>query len=58
MAIVTTILASNRINIKNVGIIHNREFETGSLRVELHDENEVRRAAKVLEQHGYQVNIG
>ncbi len=58
LAIVTTILASNRINIKSVGIIHNREFETGSLRVELHDENEVRHAAKVLEQHGYQVNIG
>lgn len=58
LAIVTTILASNRINIKNVGIVHNREFETGSLRVELHDEIEVKRAAKVLGNHGYQVDIG
>ncbi len=58
LAIVTTILASNSINIKNVGIIHNREFETGSLRVELHDETDVKHATNILEGHGYQVNIG
>lgn len=58
LAIVTTILASNRINIKNVGIVHNREFETGSLRIELHDESEVERAARTLNGHGYAVNIG
>ncbi len=58
LAIVSTILASNSINIKNVGIIHNREFETGSLRVELHDETDVKSAADILESHGYQVIIG
>ena len=51
---------SNMMNagIKNMGIIHNREFETGSLRIDLHDENDVRKAAETLEAHGYPVTIG
>ena len=58
LAVVATILASKSINIKNMGIIHNREFETGSLRIDLHDENDVRKAAETLEAHGYPVTIG
>ncbi|MCQ2079551.1 MAG: prephenate dehydrogenase [archaeon] len=58
LAIVATILASRSINVKNVGIIHNREFETGSLRIDLHDEKEVIKAKEVLEFHGYEVTIG
>ena len=31
IATIATILASNNINIKNIGIVHNREFEEGVL---------------------------
>ena len=58
LAVVATILASNSINVKNVGIIHNREFETGSLRVDLHDERDVQKAKQALEKHGYSVTVG
>lgn len=58
LAIVATILASHSINIKNVGIVHNREFETGSLRIELHDENDVKKAAEILEKHGFASTVG
>ena len=34
IATIATILASNSISIKNIGIIHNREFEEGVLRIE------------------------
>lgn len=58
LAVVATLLASHALNVKNVGIVHNREFETGSLRIEMHDENDVRKAAEVLEKHGYPVTVG
>lgn len=58
LAVVATVLAAKGINVKNVGIIHNREEETGSLRVELHDEKEMESAKVALEQYGYSVNIG
>ena len=58
LAVVITMLAAQGIDVKNVGIVHNREFETGSLRIELHDENDVKKAEKVLVGHGYQVTVG
>ena len=33
IATIATILASNHISIKNIGIIHNREFEEGVLKI-------------------------
>ena len=37
IATIATILASNNISIKNIGIIHNREFQQGVLQVEFYD---------------------
>ncbi|MDE7036490.1 MAG: prephenate dehydrogenase, partial [Lachnospiraceae bacterium] len=37
IAAIATILASNGLNLKNIGIIHNREFEEGVLRIEFYD---------------------
>lgn len=37
IASVATILADNNLSIKNIGIIHNREFEGGVLRLEMYD---------------------
>lgn len=58
LAVVMTMLAAGGIDVKNVGIVHNREFETGSLRVELHDETDVGKAERILSGHGYQVTVG
>lgn len=47
LAQVATTLAFNNINIKNIGIIHNREYEEGVLRIEFYDEAS-QEAAKTL----------
>ncbi len=48
IATIATILASNHISIKNIGIIHNREFEEGVLRIEFYDEDSAANASKLL----------
>lgn len=53
IATIATILASNAINIKNVGIIHNREFEEGVLRIEFYDEASCDKAGMLLKRHRY-----
>lgn len=47
IATLATLLASNGINIKNIGILHNREYEDGVLHIELYD-SDARDAAVVL----------
>ena len=58
LAVVLTMLASASIDVKNVGIVHNREFETGSLRIELHSERDVEKASGILKGYGYAVTVG
>lgn len=53
IATIATILASNHINIKNIGIIHNREFEEGVLRIEFYDEASSQKAAELLRKYHY-----
>lgn len=53
IATIATILASNNINIKNIGIIHNREFEEGALRIEFYDETSSVKAVKLLQKFHY-----
>lgn len=53
IATIATILASNGISIKNVGIVHNREFEDGVLRIEFYDDTSRERAVVLLERHRY-----
>ncbi len=55
IATIATILASNNINIKNIGIIHNREFEEGVLRIEFYDEKASEEATRLLQKHKYTV---
>ncbi|MDD5935753.1 MAG: prephenate dehydrogenase [Clostridiales bacterium] len=55
IAIIATILGSNGISIKNIGIIHNREFEDGVLRIELYDEDALNKALKILKAHNYTI---
>lgn len=53
IATIATILASNHISMKNIGIIHNREFEEGVLRIEFYDELSSQKAAKLLQKYRY-----
>lgn len=55
IATIATILASNNINIKNIGIVHNREFEEGVLRIEFYQETACTKAAQLLQKYRYVV---
>ena len=55
IATVATILASNHLSIKNIGIIHNREFEDGVLRLELYDAEALEVAVELLKKHHYTI---
>lgn len=55
IAAIATILAANNITLKNIGIIHNREFEEGVLRIEFYDEDSSNKAADLLERYRYVV---
>ena len=50
-------LAFNNISIKNIGIVHNREFEEGVLEIILYDDESCTKAAKVLKERNYTVHI-
>lgn len=56
IAIIATLLGSNGISIKNIGIIHNREFEQGVLRIELYEEAAMERAIIILKSHNYTIH--
>ena len=53
IAAVTTILAMEGINIKNVGIIHNREFDEGVMKLEFYDPESLEQGKKLLLKRNY-----
>ncbi|MCR5404805.1 MAG: prephenate dehydrogenase [Butyrivibrio sp.] len=53
LARVATILSDHMINIKNIGITHNREYQNGALRIELHDKAGLDKSHEVLYQAGF-----
>lgn len=55
IATIATTLAVNGISIKNIGIVHSREFEEGVLSIEFYEEEPSVKAAEVLRHHRYQV---
>ncbi len=57
LALLATLLSLHGISLKNIGIIHNREFEQGVLRIEFYDKDAVAKATKVLEANGYHIYI-
>jgi prephenate dehydrogenase len=56
LAAIATILALAGISIKNIGILHNREYLGGDLRIEFYDEESVTRGKSILESKGYTVH--
>ncbi len=57
IATIATILATNQLSIKNIGIINNREFSDGVLRIEMYDEASLNAATALLERNHYQIYI-
>lgn len=55
IAALATILATNGISIKNIGIVHNREFEEAVLHVEFYEEDAKQRAAELLRRYRYTI---
>ena len=55
IATIATLLAVSQISIKNIGIIHNREFEEGALRIDFYDHESAAAAASIIRHHRYQV---
>ena len=53
LALLATLLSLHGISIKNIGIIHNREFEQGVLRIEFYDKEAVNNAKVILERNNY-----
>ena len=49
------ILAQNAISIKNIGIMHNREFQEGVLRIEFYDESATKEASLLLKNNNYTI---
>jgi prephenate dehydrogenase len=55
IATIATILASNNLSIKNIGIIHNREYEEGVLHLEMYDGDSLQKAIDLLRKYHYTV---
>ena len=53
IATIATILAMDKISIKNIGNIHNREFEQGVLKIEFYEEDAMERAIALLKKRNY-----
>ncbi len=56
IATIATLLAFKSINIKNIGIINNREFEEGVLRIEFYDEHAKSLAIQTLKERNYTIH--
>ena len=50
---ITTLLSNNNINIKNIEIIHNREYYDGALLIEFYDSADYEKAVLVLSDNQY-----
>ncbi len=57
IAAVAGLLCDKGVSIKNIGIVNNRSFDKGVLRVELYDKDSKETAIECLKQNGYRVYI-
>lgn len=55
IALISGILAQNNISIKNIGIINNREFEDGVLRIEFYEDAAKVKAITILQKNNYHI---
>ncbi len=55
LAKVAVLLSDHSVNIKNIGIVHNREYERGTLKIEFHTQKDLDQALDLLSHNGYTV---
>lgn len=55
IATFATILATHGISMKNIGIVHNRAYEQGALRLEFYNRDSLEKAYSLLTDHHYTV---
>ncbi len=58
ITIISSILSSRGINIKNIGINHNREGGEGALRISFYDESSLKAAWERLKKYNYSLFAG
>lgn len=56
IAVIANILAFKGVSIKNIGIIHNREYEEGVLRIEFYDQKALELAVILLTEKNYTIH--
>lgn len=56
IAAIATILALNGINIKNIGIQHNREYQGGDLKIEFWNQEDLDKAESILAAKNYTIH--
>lgn len=52
---VVALLAKENISIKNIGILHNREYQSGAMHLELYDDISLKTAKELLLENGYTI---
>ncbi len=57
IAALATILATNQISLKNIGIVHSREFVEAVLRVEFYDQESLDKAVEIMRKYRYVVYL-
>jgi prephenate dehydrogenase len=55
IATIATTLSTHQISLKNIGIIHNRTFEEGALKIEFYDNESLEQAIEVLNKWNYTI---
>lgn len=55
IALITSILALRHVSIKNISLVHNREFEQAVLSIEFYKPEEKENAISALKKHGYTI---
>ncbi len=55
IATFATLLAVHGISLKNIGIVHNRAYEQGALRIEFYDRDALERAYALLSGNGFSI---
>lgn len=57
ISIIAAILAAGNVNVKNIGINHNRESGDGALRIEFYDADSCQKAATLLNGYGFELEM-
>ncbi|WP_069997312.1 prephenate dehydrogenase/arogenate dehydrogenase family protein [Cellulosilyticum sp. I15G10I2] len=55
IASIATLLSANHLNIKNIGIVNDREFESGVIKIVFESKSSMLRATEILSQHKYNI---